>query len=99
MVDRRVTAAWSLFGAIAVASSALVLRRPPTDRLSDLHIYYGAVETVQNGQPLYAYVAENGGPFTYPPFAVLLMQPMTLLAEPALRMLWLTRAGPSLSIG
>jgi hypothetical protein len=90
MIRRRVGAAWSLFGAIALVSSVLVLRRPPEDRLSDLHIYYGAVETVQGGQPLYGYVAENGGPFTYPPFAALLMQPMTLLAEPPLRLLWLS---------
>ncbi|WP_155371071.1 glycosyltransferase 87 family protein [Catellatospora vulcania] len=89
MVDRRVGAVWSVFGAVALVSSVLVLRRPPDDRLSDLHIYYGAIETVQHGQPLYGYVAENGGPFTYPPFAALLMQPMTLLAEPTLRLLWL----------
>jgi hypothetical protein len=89
MGGRRVGAVWSSFGAIAVVSSVLVLRRPPTDRLADLHIYYGAVETVQSGLPLYGYVAENGGPFTYPPFAALLLQPVTLLPEPTLRLLWL----------
>ncbi|MET8150099.1 glycosyltransferase 87 family protein [Actinoplanes sp. NPDC049668] len=74
---------------VALASCALVLQRPPHDRLSDLHIYYGAVQTVQDGHPLYGYVAENGGPFTYPPFAALLLQPITLVSEPVLRLVWL----------
>ena len=89
MVDRRVGAAWTLFGVIALVSCALVLQRPPDDRLSDLHIYYGAVLTVQDGHPLYGYVAANGGPFTYPPFAALLLHPITLLPEPVLRLAWL----------
>jgi alpha-1,2-mannosyltransferase len=81
--------AWSLFGVLAVASSVLVLHRPPEARLSDLHIYYGAVQSVQSGRPLYEYVAENGGPFTYPPFAALVLRPITALPEPAVRVLWL----------
>jgi len=89
MVDRRAAAVWALFGTIAVISCALVLRRPPDEILSDLHIYYGAVLTVQDGQPLYGYVAANGGPFTYPPFAALLLQPITVVPEPVLRLVWL----------
>ncbi|GFJ95717.1 hypothetical protein Prum_093590 [Phytohabitans rumicis] len=89
MVDRRTGALWALFGAIAVVSSVLVLRRPPAERLSDLHIYYGAAQTVQSGQPLYGYVADNGGPFTYPPFAVLLMRPLTVFPEGAVQVAWL----------
>lgn len=89
MIGRRAGAVWALFGVIALVSSVLVLRRAPDDRLSDLHIYYGAVRTVQDGLPLYGYVAENGGPFTYPPFAALLLQPITLVPEPALRLVWL----------
>ena len=77
---------------IALVSCALVLRRPPDDRLSDLHIYYGAVLTVQDWHPLYGYVAANGGPFTYPPFAALLLQPITLVPEPVLRLVWLALA-------
>ncbi|HEY6595366.1 MAG TPA: glycosyltransferase 87 family protein, partial [Asanoa sp.] len=90
MKDRRATAAvWSLFVAVAVVSGVLVLRRPPGDRLSDLHIYYGAAQTVGAGLPLYDYVADNGGPFTYPPFAVLVLRPLTLVPEAALRIVWL----------
>ncbi|WP_229716431.1 glycosyltransferase 87 family protein, partial [Mangrovihabitans endophyticus] len=87
--DRRAGAVWALFAVIAVVSCTLVLRRPPDDRLSDLHIYYGAVLAVSDGHPLYSYVAENGGPFTYPPFAALLLQPIALLPEAVVRVVWL----------
>jgi alpha-1,2-mannosyltransferase len=81
--------AWTVFGIVAVVSSVLVLRRPAGQRLSDLHIYYGAAQTVRHGDPLYGYVAENGGPFTYPPFAVLVFRPFALLPEGALQLVWL----------
>ncbi|MDG4825721.1 glycosyltransferase 87 family protein [Asanoa sp. WMMD1127] len=84
---RRAVALWIVFGAVAVISCALVLRRP--DRLSDLHIYYGAVEHLRSGQPLYGYVAENGGPFTYPPFAALALGPIALVPEGLLQPLWM----------
>ncbi|GAA4467894.1 hypothetical protein GCM10023170_081000 [Phytohabitans houttuyneae] len=80
---------WALFGAVAAGSAALVLARPAAQRLSDLHIYYGAAEHVGAGRPLYEYVAANGGPFTYPPFAMVLLRPLTVLPEGALQVLWL----------
>jgi alpha-1,2-mannosyltransferase len=89
MVDRRAGAVWSIFGIVAVVSSLLVMHRPTWDRLSDLHIYYGAARTVQAGRPLYEYGAENGGPFTYPPFAALLLRPITALPEAAVQVMWL----------
>ncbi|MDR7278667.1 glycosyltransferase 87 family protein [Catenuloplanes atrovinosus] len=82
-------ALWAAFVAAAVVSSVLVLHRPPDDRLSDLHIYYGAAEAVRAGDALYGYVAENGGPFTYPPFAAVLFLTLTWAPEPALRLVWL----------
>ncbi|MEV4626809.1 glycosyltransferase 87 family protein [Micromonospora sp. NPDC049523] len=86
---RRAGSMWLLFGVIAVVSSVLVLRRPPWERLSDLHIYYGAAQTVEAARPLYEYVAANGGPFTYPPFAMLLLRPMVTLPEAAVQVIWL----------
>ncbi|WP_433057578.1 glycosyltransferase 87 family protein [Dactylosporangium sp. CS-033363] len=85
----RVVGVWSVFGIAAVVSAVLVWLRPASDRLSDLHIYYGAARAVNDGRPLYEYVAENGGPFTYPPFAVLFFRPLALLPEPALQVAWL----------
>ncbi|GIF54235.1 glycosyltransferase 87 family protein [Asanoa iriomotensis] len=84
---RRAAWLWVAFGLVALVSCALVLRRP--DRLSDLHIYYGAIQHLWDGKPLYAYVAENGGPFTYPPFAALVLSPMALVPEGLLQPLWL----------
>ncbi|MGI5215562.1 glycosyltransferase 87 family protein [Plantactinospora sp. CA-290183] len=89
MRDRRGMALWAVFGAIAVVSSVLVLRRPDWDRLSDLHIYYGAVRHLHAGHPLYDYVAENSGPFTYPPFAALVLSPVALLPEGVVQLGWL----------
>lgn len=82
-------AVWALFGGIAAVSSVLVMRRPPAERLSDLHIYYGAAQAVHSGRPLYGYVAENGDPFTYPPFAVVLLRPIAAVPEPVLQVAWL----------
>jgi alpha-1,2-mannosyltransferase len=89
VIGRGAAGLWALFGAVAVGSSALVLARPAAERLSDLHIYYGAAEHVGAGRPLYEYVAANGGPFTYPPFAMVLLRPLTALPEGALQVLWL----------
>jgi alpha-1,2-mannosyltransferase len=86
MFERRVVAAWAAFGGVAAVSAALVWRRPTAQRLSDLHIYYGAAKF---DGPLYDYVAENGGPFTYPPFAMVLFRPLSVLPEAALGLLWL----------
>jgi alpha-1,2-mannosyltransferase len=82
-------ALWALFAGIAAVSSVLVMRRPAAERLSDLHIYYGAVQAVHSGRPLYGYVAENGGPFTYPPFAMVLLRPIAAVPEPILQVAWL----------
>jgi hypothetical protein len=89
MVARRAGAMWALFGGIAAVSSVLAMHRPAAQRLSDLHIYYGAAQAVHSGQPLYGYVAANGGPFTYPPFAMVLLWPIAAVPEPLLQVAWL----------
>ncbi|MEU4482141.1 glycosyltransferase 87 family protein [Micromonospora sp. NPDC023966] len=87
MRDRRVMLLWAAFALTATVSTLLVLRRP--DHLSDLHIYYGALTDLRAGRPLYGYVAENGGPFTYPPFAALVLAPVTLVPEAVVGAVWL----------
>ncbi|WFF00613.1 glycosyltransferase 87 family protein [Micromonospora sp. WMMD964] len=87
MRDRRVALAWATFVVVALVSCVLVLSRP--DRLSDLHIYYGALTDLRAGRPLYEYAAENGGPFTYPPFAALVLGPITVVSEGVLQGIWL----------
>ncbi|MET8351361.1 MULTISPECIES: glycosyltransferase 87 family protein [unclassified Micromonospora] len=87
MRDRRVALVWTAFAVVALVSCVLVSRRE--DRLSDLHIYYGALSDLRAGRPLYGYVAENGGPFTYPPFAALVLGPITAVSEGVLQVAWL----------
>ncbi|MFV2102929.1 glycosyltransferase 87 family protein [Micromonospora sp. LOL_024] len=87
MGDRRVGLLWAGFSLAALVSIALVLRR--SDRLSDLHIYHGALADLRAGRPLYEYVADNGGPFTYPPFAALVLWPITALPLGVVEALWL----------
>ncbi|MEH1100285.1 glycosyltransferase 87 family protein [Micromonospora sp. CPCC 205561] len=87
MRDRRVVALWSAFVLLAAGSSALVTLRP--DRLSDLHIYRGALLHLHAGHPLYEFVAANGGPFTYPPFAALVLWPVAAVAEGVVQGAWL----------
>lgn len=87
MRDRRVAALWSVFVLVAVGSSALVTLRP--DRLSDLHIYRGALLHLHAGLPLYEFEAANGGPFTYPPFAALVLWPVAAVPEGVAQGVWL----------
>ncbi|WBB81046.1 glycosyltransferase 87 family protein [Micromonospora sp. WMMD882] len=98
MRSRAAVALWSVFGVTALVSAALVLRRPAAERLSDLHIYYGAVRQLQAGGGLYSYVAENGGPFTYPPFAAILLGPVGLLSETTVQFGWLTATGAAVVV-
>jgi alpha-1,2-mannosyltransferase len=88
-LERRITATWAAVAVAAAVSAALAMLRPAEQRLSDLHIYYGAAQAVGRGEPLYGYVADNAGPFTYPPFAVLVLRPFTVLPEGALQVVWL----------
>ncbi|MEH0985704.1 glycosyltransferase 87 family protein [Micromonospora sp. CPCC 205556] len=87
MRDRRVVLSWAGFTLTAMVSVALVWRRE--DRLSDLHIYVGALTDLRAGRPLYEYVADNGGPFTYPPFAALVLWPVTAASESVVQVIWL----------
>lgn len=76
------------FVVLATWSAIAVLNRPVYDRLADLHVYVGAVDAVRHGVPLYAYAAQNGDPFTYPPFALLLFWSLDGLAESVVQLLW-----------
>jgi len=63
--------AWVPAAAVAVVQAIWALRLP--DRFADLHVYRGAVLAVRHGESLYSYAAPNGDPFTYPPFAGLVL--------------------------
>lgn len=61
---------------------------PLPGRFGDLQVYVGAVNRMLAGGDLYSYVAPNGGPFTYPPFAALAFIPLTFVDPVVLWLLW-----------
>ncbi|MFN2522350.1 MAG: glycosyltransferase 87 family protein [Mycobacteriales bacterium] len=56
--------------------------------LIDLQVYVGSAGAVDGGQDLYAYRTPQGLPFTYPPFAALLAEPLARMPLPVVRVLW-----------
>lgn len=87
--ERRATLlASSLYVVGCLITSVLVLRRPASDQLADLKVYLGANNLARAGGNLYDYHAANGDPFTYPPFAGLLLTPLTWLPVSFVETLW-----------
>jgi alpha-1,2-mannosyltransferase len=80
--------AWLPAALIAAVQASAALSRPHPDRLADLHVYVGAVGYLIDGRSLYDFITFNDAPFTYPPFAALLMLPFAYLDEALLRVLW-----------
>ena len=70
-------------GAVAAAAAYVVfevVQKPPLHGFFDLHVYRGAVLWWLQGEPLYSFELEPGPKgFTYPPFAAVLMVPLTWL--------------------
>jgi alpha-1,2-mannosyltransferase len=80
--------AWLPAAVLAFIQSYAALTRPEHDRLADLGVYLGGVEYLVNGLSLYDFITANDAPFTYPPFAALLMLPLVYLDETVLRFAW-----------
>ena len=81
-------AAWAAATCLALAMSVAALHRPASDRLADLRVYAGAVSGLRAHHSLYDFVTGNGAPFTYPPFAGLLLTPLAYLPEWATGVVW-----------
>ena len=87
---RSIVAALWVAAAVAAAAQAWAgLRRPWHDRLSDLQVYLGGVDTWLAGGSLYDFAAPGtGAPFTYPPLAGLLFVPIAYLNTTVLMVGW-----------
>jgi alpha-1,2-mannosyltransferase len=87
--SRRIVALWV---AVAVAAAIQVwaaLRRQPPDLLADLNVYVGALGLLRDGGSLYDYAAPgNAAPFTYPPFAAIVLFPIVYVPIEVLRLVW-----------
>jgi alpha-1,2-mannosyltransferase len=79
---------WVAAGAVAALQAVRAFLDPRGEVLADLHVYYGAVKALYRDGSLYGYVAANGDPFTYPPFAGLVLSPLILVPEPVAGLLW-----------
>ncbi len=76
-------ALWVLVAALAVRQVAVVLRRPPGERLTDLETWTGEDGFLHVAGSLY-----DPGRFTGSPFAGLVLKPLTASAEQALGVAW-----------
>lgn len=84
-----VLSAWALAGVVAGLQIWGGLNRPFYDRLSDLQVYLGSVHKFWAGGSLYDYAAAaSGAPFTYPPFAGLVLSPLAFVPFMIVAVLW-----------
>jgi len=81
-------AVWLPALVLAAAQSYAALRRPSTDWLADMHVYRGAVAGLRHHRSLYDFITSNDAPFTYPPFAGLVLLPLDLVAERPAGVAW-----------
>lgn len=80
---------WATACIVAALQAWAGLSRPWSDRLSDLQVYLGGVNSWKAGSSLYDFAAaETGAPFTYPPFAGLVFTPLTYLNTTTLMVIW-----------
>src|SRR4051794_1697099 len=80
---------WSAAAAVAGLQVWAAFHRPAYDQLADLGVYLGSVRLLGDGGSLYDFAAaHNGAPFTYPPFAGLVLFPVGLLADVPARVGW-----------
>ncbi len=81
-------AAWTGAAATVTAQIWAAAFSPAFDHFADLHVYWGAVQSLTRGAGLYGYAAANGDPFTYPPAAAIVMLPLAWLSESSAQVIW-----------
>jgi membrane-associated phospholipid phosphatase len=80
--------AWTIPAAAAALPVVLLLATPPGERLKDLLVYHGAGGTAGAGENLYAFRTSFSMPFTYPPFAALIVEPLSRMPWGLAQTLW-----------
>ena len=79
----------AVFAVAALASVFIQIFGPGWSTFVDLEVYRAAAMGIRHGQPLYDHgFGSLGLPFTYPPFAVLVFLPFTLLPLLPLGVAW-----------
>ncbi|GAA0955127.1 hypothetical protein GCM10009558_072740 [Virgisporangium aurantiacum] len=80
--------AWTIPAAAAALPIGLLLASPPDQRLKDFLVYHGAGAEAGNGMNLYDFRTVFDMPFTYPPFAALVMEPLSRMPLGLAQALW-----------
>jgi alpha-1,2-mannosyltransferase len=80
--------AWSVPAAAAAVPIVPILLAPPDQRLKDLLVYHGAGGSAGAGENLYAFQTVFAMPFTYPPFAALVLEPVARMPLGVAQALW-----------
>lgn len=87
---RSVALAWVVAALVLGAQVVAAVRSPVPDHFADLHVYWASVRQLLAGHGLYTYAAANGDPFTYPPFAALVLLPIAVMNETTAQVVWTT---------
>jgi membrane-associated phospholipid phosphatase len=80
--------AWSVPAVAALVPLVPVLLAPPDQRLKDMLVYHGAGGSAGAGENLYAFQTVFAMPFTYPPFAALVLEPIARMPLGLAQLLW-----------
>ena len=79
---------WVVPAAAALVPVGLLLATPGPERLKDLLVYQGAGGVAGAGQDVYGFRTTFDMPFTYPPFAALLAEPLSRIPIGLGQVLW-----------
>lgn len=80
--------AWAVTGAAASVPLLPLVLVPGAERMKDLLVYVGAGSTAGSGADVYEFRTAFDMPFTYPPFAALLSEPLSRVPLGLLHVLW-----------
>lgn len=83
-LDRR----WLLPAAAALVALVPIVLTPADQKMKDLLVYAGSAAAAGSGADVYAYRTPFGMPFTYPPFAAVLVEPLARIPLGLLQILW-----------
>ena len=80
--------AWVIPAVAALVPLVPLVVVPGPDRMKDLLVYYGAGSTAGSGSDVYEFRTVFDMPFTYPPFAAVLSEPLSRVPLGLLQVLW-----------
>lgn len=90
--------AWAVAAAAAAVPLVPLLTVEGPERMKDLLVYVGAGSTAGSGADVYEFRTVYDMPFTYPPFAALLSEPLSRVPLGLLHLLWVARPWPLVGV-